>query len=74
MKKDDYLKAILLFAVFGMLFSGYLSFGELFPSVSPGIACTALSAKLFGLPTCVYGFIMYAIVAVLALLAIMSKK
>ncbi|VVB68492.1 Uncharacterised protein [Candidatus Norongarragalina meridionalis] len=74
MKKDDYLKAILLFAVFGMLFSGYLSYGEFFPSASSGTTCAALSAKIFGLPTCVYGFAMYAIVAVLALLAINGKK
>lgn len=74
MKKDDYLKTILLFAVFGMLFSGYLSYGELFPSAASGAVCAALSAKIFGLPTCVYGFIMYAIVAALALLALTSKK
>ncbi|MFH0834732.1 MAG: hypothetical protein V1881_00105 [Candidatus Micrarchaeota archaeon] len=74
MKKDGYLKAILLFAVFGMIFSGYLSYGELFPSASSGPTCSALSAKILGLPTCVYGFLMYTIVAVLAYLALKSRK
>lgn len=30
MGRNAYLKIILLFSVFGMLFSGYLSYGELF--------------------------------------------
>ena len=72
--KSAYLKLIFLFASFGMVFSGYLSFGELFPSMSSGQVCAALSAKIFGLPTCVYGFFMYCIIAALSLLALTSKK
>jgi len=74
MKKDEYLKIILLFSVFGMLFSGYLSYGELFPSGGGEFVCAALSAKILGVPTCVYGFVMYVIIGVLAYLALASKK
>ena len=74
MKSKYYLKLIMLFSVFGMLFSGYLSFGELFPSAASGATCAAASAKILGLPTCVYGFIMYVIIGVLAYLAYASKK
>jgi len=74
MNKNDYLKIIMLFSVFGMLFSGYLSFGEFFPSGSPGLACAAASAKILGLPTCIYGFIMYAVIGVLAYLSFRSEN
>ncbi len=74
MDKNGYLKVIVLFSVFGMLFSGYLSFGELFPGASSGAACAVASAKILGLPTCVYGFLMYVIIGVLAFLALQSKK
>ena len=74
MDRKTYLMAILAFAVFGMLFSGYLSYNELFPSASGGAVCAALSAKILGVPTCVYGFVMYVIIGVLAALALMSKK
>jgi hypothetical protein len=74
MDKNDYLKIIAAFSVFGMLFSGYLSWGEIFPGARSGFSCAATSAKILGLPTCVYGFIMYLIIGVLAFLALSSKK
>jgi len=74
MEKNDYIKIILAFSVLGMLFSGYLSMGELFPGTSPGYGCAVASTKILGLPTCVYGFIMYVIIGVLAYLALQSKK
>jgi hypothetical protein len=74
MDKDDYLKIILLFSVFGMLFSGYLSWGEHFPGVSSTFSCAVASTKIVGVPTCVYGFIMYLIIGVLSGLALKSKK
>jgi len=74
MDKNGYLKLIMLFSVFGMLFSGYLSFGELFPGAPSGFACATTSTKIFGLPTCVYGLFMYMVTGVLAYLAYKSKK
>jgi len=71
-KKNSYLKAIVLFSIFGMLFSGYLSWGELVPGAA--VVCAAASGKILGLPTCVWGFIMYLIIGVLAYLALQTKK
>jgi uncharacterized membrane protein len=74
MDRNGYLKLIMLFSVFGMLFSGYLSFGEFFPGASGGAVCAIASTKILGLPTCIYGFVMYLIVGALAYLAFKSKK
>ncbi len=71
MKKNDYLKIILLFSFFGMLFSGYLSYGELFGS--SGGTCGITSSLIFGLPSCVYGFLMYVIIGILAFLGLKSE-
>ena len=60
------LQTILAIALFGLAFSGYLSYQELFATTraatcpSPGQPGTVL-----GYPACVYGFFMYlAVVAV----------
>jgi hypothetical protein len=74
MDKNDYLKVIIAFSVFGVLFSGYLSWCEFFPGAPSGFSCAAASAKILGLPTCIYGFIMYLIIGLLSGLALVSKK
>ncbi len=74
MDKDGYLKVIIAFSIFGMLFSGYLSWGELFPGTPQGFSCAAASAKILGVPTCVYGFIMDLLIGALAALALKSEK
>lgn len=71
MGRNAYLKIILLFSVFGMFFSGYLSYGELFGTCELG--CSA-AGRILGLPACVYGFVMYAIITALAYLALNAKK
>jgi len=71
MSKDLSLKIVLALAVAGMLFSGYLSYGELARQVCPlSGACTSVG----GVPACVYGFIMYLAVFVIAILGLRSKK
>jgi uncharacterized membrane protein len=74
MDKNDYLKIIMAFSIFGMLFSGYLSWGDLFPGVSSAFGCAAASTKILGVPTCIYGFIMYLIIGILSVMALKSKK
>ncbi len=64
MKTRDFLKAIGVLSFAGMLFSGSLAAGELFPS---GIVCTTCSSSsLFGLPVCVYGLAMYTLIFALS--------
>ncbi len=74
MDKDGYLKVIFALSLFGMLFSGYLSWGELFPGAPAGFACAAASARILGVPTCVYGFAMYLVIGILSFLALKGKR
>jgi len=75
MKKQTALKVILILAIAGMLFSGYLSYGEI-------IAKSCYAAKLgmgqctqvFKLPACVYGFVMYLIVFVISILGLQNSS
>ena len=74
MKKEVALKIILWIAVAGLLFSGYLSYGELFQKV-----CTAEKLNMgsctnvFEIPACVYGFVMYLVVFTIACLGLKKK-
>lgn len=69
MKKDIFIKAILIISVAGVLFSGYLSYTEIFKKVCTLGGCS----YVLGAPACVYGLVMYACVLVLASLALRSK-
>ena len=74
MKERLALKIILWISVAGMLFSGYLSYGELFAkscyATALGMgACT----NVLQIPACVYGFVMYLIVFVIAMLGLRKK-
>lgn len=70
MKSHAALKIILSIGLVGVLFSGYLSYSELVASKCILGGCS----YVLGLPACVYGFVMYTIVFVVALLGIRSKK
>jgi len=70
MSKQGALKTILVISVAGLLFSGYLSFGELFLKSCPVGGCS----NLLGVPVCVYGFVMYLCVFFISLLGINSKN
>ncbi len=69
-KRETSLKSILIIAIAGILFSGYLSYSELFRRICVFGGCS----NLFGLPVCFYGLIMYLAVFTLALLGLRSKK
>ncbi|MBU1034442.1 hypothetical protein KKF59_03090 [Patescibacteria group bacterium] len=66
MNKTLALKIILCIALFGMAFSGFLSYQEIF--CAPVASCPALGTPgtVFGYPACVYGFFMYLVVAIIA--------
>ena len=72
MRQKTALKAIMWLSVAGMLFSGYLSYSELFQRVCAlGVGtCTNVG----GVPACVYGFVMYLIVFVISLMGLRSKN
>lgn len=64
------LKSILVISIAGLLFSGYLSYGELFLKSCPVGGCSVL----LGVPVCVYGFVMYLLVFSISLMALVTKK
>lgn len=71
MKKTTALKTIMIISIAGMLFSGYLSYTELFRGTCAiGGGCSTLG----GLPTCVYGFVMYLIVFIITIAGIKGKE
>ena len=75
MKKDLSLKIIFIISIAGLLFSGYLSYTELFAGFCGAEqlgmgSCTNVA----GIPACVYGLVMYLGVFVISLLGLRSKK
>jgi uncharacterized membrane protein len=75
MEKRLALKIILWISVAGMLFSGYLSYTELFAGFCGASqlgmgSCT----NVFQIPACVYGLVMYIAVFTIACLGLKNKK
>jgi uncharacterized membrane protein len=75
MKKECALKIILIISIAGLLFSGYLSYTELFAGFCGASElgmgeCT----NVFQIPACVYGFFMYLAVFIISLIGLKSKK
>lgn len=71
------LKIILGLAIAGTLFSGYLSYYELF--VPEGcseaiISCGSKNVSIANLPACVYGFTMYLIILTITSLALFGRQ
>lgn len=68
---------ILIISIAGVLFSGYLSYLELFASTgcsaSP-ISCGNSGFTIAELPACVYGLIMYTIVLILSASSLMRNR
>lgn len=67
------LRTILVIGVGGFLFSGYLSYNELFAACAVGCPVVPAPGGIFGLPACVYGFVMYAGVVVVAALGLRKR-
>jgi uncharacterized membrane protein len=74
MTKQRALQTILVVAVFGLVFSGVLTYRELFTSGAIG-KCPAPGAPgtVFGYPACVYGFFMYLAITGLAAAGLRAK-
>jgi uncharacterized membrane protein len=70
MKTKVALTAIYWLSLLGILFSGYLSYSEMFLKVCVfGGGCSNIA----GLPACVYGFGMFIVIFVLSILGIRGK-
>ncbi len=69
MKQKTALKIVFIISIFGMLFSGYLSYGELFTGTCSVGGCSYVGP----LPTCVYGFVMYLVIFIISLLGLKKQ-
>jgi hypothetical protein len=70
MNSKSVLKIIALISGFGLLFSGYLSYSEIFAQTCAIGGCT----NIMSIPACVYGFVMYSIIFVLTIVGLKSKQ
>jgi len=74
MKSRTALKTILIIAIAGLLFSGYLSYTEVFAGFCGasqlGLGQCTNVAKI---PACVYGFFMYLIILIVVILGLRHK-
>jgi uncharacterized membrane protein len=76
MSKKRSLQIILGIGLFGLAFSGYLSYHELFASTPPAQSCPTLGTPgtVLGYPACVYGFFMYLAVTAVAAAGLRGKR
>ena len=75
MSKKRALQIILVIGVVGLVFSGVLSYHEVFGRLSEG-KCPAPGAPgtVFGYPACVYGFLMYLAVTIVAAAGLAGRR
>lgn len=77
MSSKTSLKIILVLSIAGLLFSGYLSYYELFV---PGgcaeaiISCGEKSITIATLPACIYGFFMYLLIFIFSVFGLKNKN
>lgn len=60
------LQVILALGIFGLLFSGVLTYHELFGAAAETCPAPGAPGTVFGYPACVYGFFMYLAITVTA--------
>jgi hypothetical protein len=70
MKPKIALQIILIISLIGIIFSGYLSYSEIFSKTCPLGNCTNVS----GIPACVYGLVMYLIVFIITIFGLKGKE
>lgn len=71
------LQIILVIAIIGTLFSGYLSYYELFVPAGCGaavVSCGPNPVTIASLPACVYGLFMYLSVLVLTSISLWNNR
>lgn len=74
MKSKTALTIISIISFIGILFSGYLTLSESVMTCSStieggaGMGCRAIGSQILGIPTCMYGLIMYLAVFAISLI------
>lgn len=68
------LKIILGLAVFGTVFSGVLTYRELFGTSALSCPAPGAPGTVFGYPACVYGFFMYVAITIVAALGLRGDR
>lgn len=69
-KETDHISPIVFIALLGTLFAGYLTYQKMFVSVCP---LTEGCSYFLGLPTCFYGFVLFALIFILGLASMVSR-
>jgi len=72
MVMKDYLITIFIISIAGVLFSGYMSFKEIFRRSCLIQKKQDCESKIAGIPVCVYGLIMYLVIFIIALIGILK--
>ena len=68
------LQIILGISLFGVVFSGVLSYREVFGQTAAVCPSPGAPGTVFGYPACVYGFFMYLVVAGAAVAGLLSGR
>lgn len=68
------LKIIFGLAIAGVLFSGFLSYQELFGEAATTCPAPGAPGTVLGYPACIYGFFMYAAVLIVAWLGLRKSR
>lgn len=67
------LQLILVFALAGLVFSGTLTYREVFASTAT-CRSAGTPGTIFGFPTCVYGFFMYLAITITAIVGLIAGR
>lgn len=68
------LQVIFGMSLFGSLFSGILSYQELFGASAMACPAPGAPGTLFGYPACIYGFVMFVIITATAAAGLWSAR
>jgi len=68
------LQTVLGISLFGLVFSGWLAYGELFETAARSCPAPGASGTVLGYPACVYGFFMYLVIALVATLGLRHAR
>jgi len=72
MNRDLALRIIFIISLAGVLFSGYLSYTEIFKQTC--VLGEGTCTDVFRLPACVYGLVMYLILLIVSWMGIRGRR